>query len=169
MVDVGGNSGEFSLQICRRHPNLHATVMDLPMVCEVGMEHILAEPERDQISFRKGDVRSDPLPSGADLITFKSMLHDWPDDAALHFLRKASDTLEPGGTLLIFERGPLQIAASEAAAATLPFSMLPDLLFFRSYREPAIYREQLASLGLTQIEIQPIPLEMPFYLVTARK
>lgn len=30
MLDVGGNSGEFALQVCRRHPDLRATVLDLP-------------------------------------------------------------------------------------------------------------------------------------------
>ena len=31
MLDVGGNSGEFVLQLCRRHPALRGTVLDLPL------------------------------------------------------------------------------------------------------------------------------------------
>src|SRR5207249_941511 len=40
MLDIGGNSGEFALQACRKHPALRATVLDLPTVCAVGQEHI---------------------------------------------------------------------------------------------------------------------------------
>src|SRR5262249_53623999 len=103
VLDIGGNSGEFLLQLCRRHPELTGTVLDLPLVCEVGMEHLLAEPEGSRIGFIKADVRTDPLPSGHDLISFKSMLHDWPAEEADRFLAKAVQALPSGGALLIFE------------------------------------------------------------------
>ena len=53
-LDVGGNSGEFLLQLCRRNPALRGTVFDLPLVCEVGMEHLLAEPEHSRDRFHQG-------------------------------------------------------------------------------------------------------------------
>ena len=164
MLDIGGNSGEFILQLCRRYPELHGTVLDLPLVCEIGMEHVLAEPEHPRITFVKADVRTDPLPSGYDLVTFKSMLHDWPEEEADRFITKAARCLNPGGTLLIFERGPIR-----AGEAIPPFSMLPILLFFRSYRLPAVYTRKMETLGLRDIEQREIELDTPFFLVTARK
>ncbi|MGH8738904.1 MAG: methyltransferase [Burkholderiales bacterium] len=163
-LDVGGNSGEFLLQLCRRNPALHGTVFDLPLVCEIGMEHLLAEPEHDRIGFIKADARRDPLPSGYDLITFKSMLHDWPQDEAQGFLAGAARALAPGGTLLIFERGPMQVRES-----TPRFSLLPTLLFFRSYRQPAEYVAQLEALGLRDPAVREIRLDAPFFVVSARK
>jgi hypothetical protein len=164
MLDVGGNSGEFVLQLCRRHPELRGTVLDLPLVCEIGMEHVLAEPEHPRISFIKSDVRTDPLPLGYDLITFKSMLHDWPAQEARQFIDKAARSLSPGGTVLIFERGPLQVAGKVP-----PMSMLPLLLFFRSYRSPDNYVTQLQALGFRDVRQQEIQLDSPFFLVTGRK
>jgi SAM-dependent methyltransferase len=164
MLDVGGNSGEFLLQLCRRHPELRGAVFDLPVVCEIGMEHVLAEPEHPRIGFIKGDVRQDPLPSGYDLIAFKSMLHDWPAQDARQLIEKAARSLEPGGTILIFERGPLQV--SDRA---LPLSILPLLLFFRSYRPALDYITQLRALGLEDVAHQDIELDTPFFLVTGRK
>jgi SAM-dependent methyltransferase len=164
LLDIGGNSGEFVLRICKNHPNIHATVLDLPLVCQVGLEHLQSEPEADRISFIKGNGLTDELPKGFDLISFKSMLHDWPEKEARQFIAKVSQSLQQGGTLLIFERGPIEIGQT-----TLPYSMIPFLLFFRSFRSPAIYREQLKTLGFQDIEIQRIDLEMPFYLVTATK
>ncbi len=164
MLDIGGNSGELLLQICRRHPSLRGTVLDLPLVCEIGMEHVLQEPEHDRISFIKADLRNDPVPSGYDLIAFKSMLHDWPAQDARQFIDKAAQALSPRGTLLIFERGPLRVDT-----AVPPTSMLPILLFFRAYRPPLDYMAQLRSLGFRNIRQQDIELDSPFFMVTATK
>ena len=164
MLDIGGNSGEFVLQLCRKNPNLRATVMDLPLVCDVGQEHVLPTPERDRIRFLKADIRQAVPPGGFDLISFKSMLHDWPEQAASDFVARAAAALEPGGTLLIFERAPLQLNGQ-----TPPFCMLPTLLFFRSYRAAVIYERQLAALGFTDIQAREVVLEVPFFVVTGKK
>ncbi|MGH8686524.1 MAG: methyltransferase [Burkholderiales bacterium] len=163
-LDVGGNSGEFLLQLCRRNPELRGTVFDLPVVCDVGMEHVLGEPEHARIGFVKGDVRRDSLPRGHDLITFKSMLHDWPADESSQFIAKAAQALEPGGTILIFERGPMRVR--DAAPA---FSLVPTLLFFRSYRLPQDYVTQLQALGLRDATVREIDLDTPFFVVSAKK
>lgn len=163
-LDVGGNSGEFLLQLCRRNPQLNGTVLDLPLVCEIGMEHVLAEPEAARITFMKADVRSDPLPSGYDLISFKSMLHDWPPEEADRFLAKAAQALAPGGTLLIFERSPLRVREG-----TPPFSLIPTLLFFRSYRPPAEYGARLEALGLREVALREIQLDTAFFVLSAKK
>lgn len=164
MLDIGGNSGEFILQLCRRHPALRGTVLDLPLVCEIGAEHVLAEPEHARIGFVAADIRTDPLPAGFDLVSFKSMLHDWPETDAERFVTQAVRCLAPGGTLLIFERGPIRVAD-----AVPPFSALPILLFYRAYRGPALYRRRLEALGLQDIEEREIALDTPFFLLTARK
>ncbi len=164
MLDIGGNSGEYVLQICKAHQNLHATVMDLPLVCEIGVEHVLPEVERERITFIKGDVRKDSIPAGYDLISFKSMLHDWPDEDVKEILSKSSQALEPGGTILIFERTEIQ-----DSNIPISFSTIPILLFFRSYRSPDIYIEYLNSQGFEDVTIQEIELDTPFYIISARK
>jgi len=164
MLDVGGNSGEFALRACRRHPALQAVVADLPVVCELGLEHVLAQAERERIGFVSIDARSAALPAGFDLVTFKSMLHDWPADEAERLLAKAVAALEPGGSVLVFERGPLELGG-----ATPAFSLLPLLIFFRSYRSPRLYVDTLRSLGMVDVTCQHLQLDTPFFLVHARK
>lgn len=164
MLDIGGNSGEFVLQICRRYPHLLGTVFDLPLVCEIGAEHVLAEPEAERISFVPTDIRREQIPFGFDLISFKSMLHDWPEQEARQFIDKAVRALEPGGTLLIFERARLVVGDTTPSMA-----MLPNLLFFRSYREPAAYEEQMRDLGLEDVCHRMVDLDSPYFVVTGRK
>jgi len=164
MLDVGGNSGEFAVQACRRHQSLRATVFDLPLICELGLDHVLAQAEGSRISFIQGDLRNQDLPGGYDLITFKSMLHDWPPQDALRFIEKAARALVPGGTLLIYERGALEFGGQVP-----PMSMVPNLLFFRSYRSPQPYIEQLQKLEFQDIRQRDLQLDSHFFVVTARK
>ncbi|HEY1412859.1 MAG TPA: methyltransferase [Rhodopila sp.] len=164
MLDVGGNSGEFAVQACRRHPSLRASVFDLPLICQLGLDHVLAQAEGSRISFIPGDLRNQDLPDGYDLITFKSMLHDWPPQDAQRFIDKAARALVPGGTLLIYERDALEFGGRMP-----PMSMVPNLLFFRSYRSPQAYIEQLRGLGFQDIRQNDLQLDSPFFVVTARK
>ena len=76
----------------------------------------------------------------------------------------AAEALEPGGTLLIFERAPLDFSDGPP-----PLSLLPILLFARSYRSPSVYEQQLESLGFEDIEVRDMQLETPFFLLTAKK
>lgn len=163
MLDIGGNSGEFVLQVCKAIPTIQGTVFDLPVVCAIGQDHVRSEPEAARIDFVAGNGLTDPLPAGCDLITFKSMLHDWPELEAKRLLTRASQALGPGGTLLIFERAPIEIGATG-----LPYSMIPMLLFFRSFRPPGFYKDHLEAIGMADVKIQTIHVEMPFFLVTAR-
>jgi len=164
ILDIGGNSGEFVLRICRNCPEVQATVFDLPLVCDIGHEHIRPEPEAARIAFVKGNALSDELPGGFDLVTFKSMLHDWPDKEARQLIAKGARALKPGGTLLIFERGPIEVEDGR-----LSYAAIPMLLFFHSFRGWSLYEEQLRSLGLVSIRVQRIKLETPFFLLTASK
>ena len=164
MLDIGGNSGEFALQICREHPSLRATVIDLPVVCAIGREHVGPQPEAGRIEFVGGDALEGALPGDYDLVTFKSMLHDWPEPETARLIGNAARSLRPGGTILIFERGPI-----DPGEGTSSYAMIPMLLFFRSFRSPTVYGEQLSKAGFVDINIRRIDLEMPFSLVTATK
>ena len=164
VLDVGGNSGEFVLQLCRAHANLHAAVYDLPVVCEIGAAHVADAPEAPRIDFVKRDRAVRALPAGHDLVCFKSMLHDWPEAEMADFLQRAFDALQPGGTVMIFEREQWQMGDTPVA-----YGQLPLLLFFRSYRRPEVYEAQLSALGFVDVSVAHVALDMPFILVTAVK
>ena len=164
MLDVGGNSGEFAVQICRRELHTEATVIDLPVVCHVGERHVQTQPEAGRIQFCPGNMLDDAFPTDFDLITWKSVLHDWPDEQVPHLLKKSFDALPPGGTVLIFERQQWDFGVEDT-----PYGLLPVMLFFRSYRSPESYVVCLRNAGFSDISVQQIPLEVPFLLVTAVK
>jgi SAM-dependent methyltransferase len=167
LVDIGGNSGEFALRLCRHYPAMQATVVDLPVVCALGRDHIAATArplEAARIRFCAADFRRDPLPPAADVVSFKSVLHDWPEADAEHILERAYAVVKPGGQMLIFERGPIEVGKRR-----LPYSMAPNLVFLKFLRPPDIYLRKLAQLGFTAIAHRRIELEMGFNLIEARR
>lgn len=164
LLDVGGNSGEFALRICRAHAGIHATVLDLPVVCRIGRDHVGGEAEAARIDFIETAGTDTNFPSGFDVVCFKSMLHDWPEREMRGFLERAYHALDAGGRLLIFERGLLEIGASQ-----IPYSLIPIMLFFRSYRPAEDYVMHLEQIGFHQVVVKTIELEMPFMLITAVK
>ena len=164
LLDIGGNSGEFVLQACRKYPDLRAVVYDLPVVCDIGQHHLSNEPESERITFVRGNALTEVLPSGFDLVTFKSVLHDWPEQEAHIFIDKARGALKKGGTLIVFERGPYEVGAEG-----LPYSLIPMVLFSHTFRSPEWYCDYLSSNGFSSISVQWVPLDIPFLLVTAVK
>ena len=163
MLDLGGNSGEFALQACRRVPALHATIADLPVVCHVGARHVAAFPEAARIQFQPMHFIEDAFPGGHDLITCKSVLHDWPDSLVEVLVRKCFDSLPADGRILIFER-----QLWDMSLHAMPYGLLPVLLFFRSYRRPEFYTTLLNAVGFTEVIATTIQLEVPFMLVTGK-
>lgn len=163
MLDVGGNSGEFALQVCRRVSHLQARVLDLPAVCAVGQRHLHDTDVQARVSFQPGNMLQDDFPA-VDLITWKSVLHDWPEDHAAHLLCKTYESLPPGGSILIFER-----QAWDFSQHATSYGLLPVFLFFRSYRTADDYRGLLQQAGFSEIDVQTIELEVPFLLATARR
>lgn len=164
LLDVGGNSGEFALRICRAHAGVRATILDLPVVCRIGRDHVGGEAEAARIEFVETTGANADFPSSFDTVCFKSMLHDWPEREMRGFLERAYHALDPGGRLLIFERGLLEVGASQ-----IPYSLIPIMLFFRSYRSAEEYVMHLEQIGFREINLKTIELEMPFMLITAVK
>ncbi len=164
LMDIGGNSGEFVRQICAAQPHIHATVVDLPVVCEVGKDHLQTTPQAKSVEFYPANALIDALPGHQCAITFKSILHDWPTDACERFIAQASKALKKGGDLIIFERSSLDLQRHPMTYGTLSTAM-----FYRSYRQAEDYIPLLKAAGLAVIETKKLTLETDFHLICARK
>jgi SAM-dependent methyltransferase len=167
LIDLGGNTGEFALQMCRRNPDVKAVVVDLPVICALGQKHIAAsatEAEAGRIAFFPTDMRNGALPPPADLVSFKSVLHDWPDADAERLLERAFALVRPGGRLVIFERGPIEVAGRR-----ISYAMASNLVFLHFLRPADLYLNKLKELGFGSIEHRRIELEMGFHFIVARR
>ena len=102
MLDIGGSHGYFSVVLCRRHPGLKATVLDLPEAVEHATPLLEREGMGDRVVLRAGDAVTDDLGDAAyDLILVFSLVHHFDDKTNRLLVRRAARALRPGGYLVI--------------------------------------------------------------------
>jgi demethylspheroidene O-methyltransferase len=103
LLDIGGGTGAFALACARRHDHLTVEVFDLPTVAEAANARIAAEAMTTRARAIAGDFRRDPLPTGADVITFVRILHDHGEDTVRAVLAAARAAIAPGGMVVVAE------------------------------------------------------------------
>jgi len=104
MIDLGGATGHLAISACRKYPELHAAIFDLPEVLEttrscIGKSGNVAE----RIEVLSGDFFRDELPQG-DLFALGRILHDWSEPQIRELLTRIYRRLPAGGALLIAEK-----------------------------------------------------------------
>jgi SAM-dependent methyltransferase len=121
VLDVGGGHGWYAATLCRRHPGLSATVLDLPGSARVGGEVIEAAGLAHRVRFLEGDARTAELPAGQDAVLCFNLLHHLTEKEIAELFARAAAALKPGGTLAVldaFAEPPRSGRARGNAAAT---------------------------------------------------
>jgi demethylspheroidene O-methyltransferase len=103
LLDVGGGDGTFLSAVARRVAGPRLMLFDLPPVAERARARFAAAGLSERAQAIGGDFLSEPLPTGADIISLVRIIHDHDDSAALAILRAARRALPDDGTLLIAE------------------------------------------------------------------
>jgi demethylspheroidene O-methyltransferase len=103
LMDVGGGEGVFLSEVAKMVPNLNLTLFDLPGVADRARTRFAEQGLADRAQTIAGSFKEQPLPLGADAISFVRVLHDHDDAPVAHLLRAAHAALPPGGTLVIAE------------------------------------------------------------------
>jgi O-methyltransferase domain len=103
LMDVGGGSGELIGAVARRYPRIRGTVFDLPRCKDTAQEYLERIDVGDRAQFVAGNF-FESIPSFADGIILKSVIHDWDDEDSSVILRNCHQALPKNGTLLLVER-----------------------------------------------------------------
>ena len=102
MCDIGGATGQLSVLVARRHPDMRCTSADLPEATRIAERKIAGAGLGDRVSATSVDFFAEPLPK-ADVITMGMILHDWNLERKMHLIRAAYDALPPGGAFVVIE------------------------------------------------------------------
>jgi ubiquinone/menaquinone biosynthesis C-methylase UbiE len=125
LVDVAGGHGGFAMAMCRRHPALEATVLDLPPSAAVGRKIVAEEGFADRVSFREGDVFDLGLGEDLDVVSIFNLIHHLPEERDAELCRMARAALRPGGVLVIGDS-----ARPEPGDELSPHGAVSSLLFY---------------------------------------
>lgn len=103
LLDVGGGSGAFSIALCRRHPELSATILDFPSVRPIAEEMAVKAGLNDRIRFVEGDALTTAWPTGQDAVLMSYPLSAVAASRVSELLERARKSLRPGGRLLLHD------------------------------------------------------------------
>ncbi len=103
VVDLAGGHGWFGARLCERHPDLRATVVDLPGSVAAAREIAAAEGYADRVAYVEGDVLTGDLGGPYDLALAFNIVHHLSPDQNVELLRRARAILRPGGSVAVLD------------------------------------------------------------------
>lgn len=124
LLDVGGASAALAITVLHVHPHLNGITFDLPIVAPIARERIADAGLADRLAVVSGDMFTDALPTGADVVILSWILHDWDDASALALLLRCHAALTVGGAVLVLEALLDEDGTGPLAAAELSLTML---------------------------------------------
>lgn len=103
LLDLAGGHGWFAAELCRRHPTLSATVVDLPQSAAVGRRIMAETGMAHRVEHREGDMFAADLGGPHDGALCFNIIHHLEPEAVVALFRRVGETLRPGGTLAVLD------------------------------------------------------------------
>lgn len=123
LLDIGGGHGWYSAELCRRYPQVNATVLDLPGSARIGREIIAAAGLSDRIRYREGDALHADLGSGYDMVLCFNIVHHFGPAQVVDLFTKVRSALTCAGTVAVLDAFAPRSANVSQSAATLGMFM----------------------------------------------
>jgi hypothetical protein len=155
LLDIGGGHGWYSAELCRRHPGLTATVLDLPGSAAVGREVIAAAGLSDRVRHVDGDATADDLGTGYDAVLCFNLVHHLATDQVVDLFAKARRALVQGGVFAVMDA-----FADPGRRAPAQANVLGLFTYLSSGTEVRTPAELHAWLGKAGFEAEPRKLRI---------
>jgi hypothetical protein len=103
LLDAAGAHGEFSMALCRRHPGLNATVVDLPGSARIGREIVSGAGMEDRVRHVEGDMFEADLGGPHDGALCFNIVHHLTPERAGELFQRIRAALRPGAPLCVLD------------------------------------------------------------------
>jgi len=124
ILDLGGSHGQYSIELCKRHKNLKAVIVDLPPVEKYADECIRANNAEQNVSFRASDFMKDELDKSNDIILAFNIIHGLNKSENEFLACKAYNSLNKGGIFVILDQIKGIGGSSQISKATTSYMAL---------------------------------------------
>jgi hypothetical protein len=103
LLDVAGAHGEFSMALCRRHPELKATIVDLPGSARIGREIVAAAGMDGRVTHVEGDMFTADLGGPHDGALLFNIVHHLSPERSRELFARVAAALRPGAPLCVLD------------------------------------------------------------------
>jgi hypothetical protein len=103
LLDLAGSHGLMGAAICRKHPPMRSTVIDLPAAIDHARALARAEGIDDLVEHRAGDLTTEDLGEGWDVALLSNILHHFQPEHMQTILARVHRSLADDGTVAIWE------------------------------------------------------------------
>ena len=105
ILDIGGNTGRFSIQLAKKSLNTHITILDLPEQIKLAQENITLEGFNNQVDFIEQNVldHTQDIPTGYDIIWMSQFLDCFKSEDIIKLLKRVKKSMKEGSKIYIME------------------------------------------------------------------
>jgi SAM-dependent methyltransferase len=136
MLDVGGGSGAYSIAFAKANRVLVADILDLASVVPITQRYIREAGVAGRVFTRVGDLRSEKLGQGYDLVFVSAICHMLSPEENRDLLGRCYAALAPGGRIVIQDFILEADKTAPAWGALFALNMLVGTRAGSSYSEP---------------------------------
>ncbi|HTO67157.1 MAG TPA: methyltransferase [Bradyrhizobium sp.] len=165
LLDIGGGDGSFLIAAGRQAPRLELKLFDLPGVAGIAREKFAAASLGNRASVTEGNFLTDPLPTGADVVSLIRVVHDHDDDAVLNLFARVREALPGNGVLVIGE--PMS-GASGADSLSAYFSLYLCAMGSGRPRSFVALQKLLKRSGFGEVRLRPTRIPLIASVLVAR-
>lgn len=125
LLDIGGAHGRYAVALCKRHPALRATILDLPEAVRHAAPLVARSGLSDRVTYRVGDALTYDLGEDMyDIVIINNLVHHFDAEANRALTRRVARALRPAGVMAIGE-----VIRSSPARKLRQVGALTDLYF----------------------------------------
>ncbi|MEO6303216.1 MAG: class I SAM-dependent methyltransferase [Bacteroidia bacterium] len=105
ILDIGGNTGKWSISCVKHNPDVHMTIMDLPGQTGLAKENIRTQNLTERIGFYEANIldQTTVFPKGFDVVWMSQFLDCFSDDEIVSILKRCVTALNEDGYVYILE------------------------------------------------------------------
>jgi 3-hydroxy-5-methyl-1-naphthoate 3-O-methyltransferase len=155
MMDIGGGSGVYAIQVVKANPHMIATVIDLEAVCQVAEQYIKSYNLEDKIKTKPLDFFKEDIPKGYNVAFLSLILHDYSEEKGIGLLKKIYDGLANDGVVVISEWLLNDEKTGPAASALMGLNMIVETYGGKNYSYAEIV-DMLNQAGFKRTEKRPL-------------
>ncbi|GAA3940314.1 methyltransferase domain-containing protein [Chitinophaga oryziterrae] len=132
LLDIGGNTGKWTLACTAHDKEVQVTMFDLPGEIEIASQRVKDAGVADRVSFHEANILDEslPFPAGFDAIWMSQFLDCFSEEQIVSILKRCGDALTETGTIYILEpfwdRQPFKSAAFCLQQTSLYFTAMAN-------------------------------------------